>query len=191
MSKTRDVAVLVGSLRKASWSRKVANALIEIAPAPLALRVIEIGQLQLYNQDFDDEKRPPAEWTHFRDNVRKADALLFVTPEYNRSVPGVLKNAVDVGSRPKAQSVWTRKPGAIVSVTTGKLGAFGANHHLRQSLVFVDVPTMQQPEVYLGGVESMFDDSGKLTDPGTRQFLAQFLGAFSEWIRVLAPPSAT
>lgn len=178
--KTVDVVVLVGSLRKASFSRKVANALIEIAPAPLKLSIQEIGDLAFYNEDI--EATPPQPWVAFRDRVKKADAVLFVTPEYNRSVPATIKNALDVGSRPYGKSVWNEKPGAIVSVTPSALGAFGANHHLRQSLVFLNIPAMQQPEAYLSGVAKMLDESGKLTDEKTREFLGKFLAAFAKWI---------
>ena len=150
MSKVYSVAVLVGSLRKDSLNRKVAQALAELAPASLKLFIVEIGDLALYNEDID-ATQPPAPYTIFRDQIRPADAVLFVTPEYNRSVPGVLKNAIDVGSRPYGQSVFNAKPGAVISVSPGAIGGFGANHHLRQSLVFLNVPCMQQPEAYLGG----------------------------------------
>ena len=142
------VAVIVGSLRKGSFSRMTAKALCGLAP-DLECEIVEIGQLSMYNQDFDDN--PPADWKQFRDRIRPADAVLFVTPEYNRSVPGVLKNAIDVASRPKETSVVRGKPAAVISVSTGAIGGFGANHHLRQSLVFLDMPCLQQPEVYLGG----------------------------------------
>lgn len=175
-----EVAVLVGSLRKDSWSRKVAVSLATLAPEPLRLECIEIGQLPLYNQD--DEANPPAPWTDFRRKVRSADAVLFVTPEYNRSVPAALKNALDVGSRPYGESVWDRKPGAVVSASPGAIGAFGANHHLRQSLVFLNVPTMQQPEAYIGNVASLFDASGKLLSDTTREFLQRFMQSFTSWI---------
>src|ERR1700741_1927438 len=144
MANPRDVAVMVGSLRKGSINRKVATALRELAPASLKLEIIEIGHLPLYNQDQD--AKPPAEWTAFRQRIKDADAILFVTPEYNRSVPAPLKNAIDVGSRPYGQNAWSGKPAAIVSAAPGPTGAFGANHHLRQSLVFLNVPAMQQPE---------------------------------------------
>src|SRR5579885_2063185 len=166
---TRNVAVLVGSLRKASFNRMTANVLAALAPAALKLEIVEIGQLPLYNQDQDEA--PPAQWVAFRSRIKAADAVLFVTPEYNRSVPGVLKNAIDVGSRPYGQSVFAGKPGAVVSVTPGGLGAFGANHHLRQSLVFLDVVTLQQPEAYLANVAPMFDESGALKNDATRDFL--------------------
>lgn len=179
MPANRDVAVIVGSLRKESFNRKVARALTPLAPAGLKLDIVEIDQLPLYNEDHE-QALPPA-YTAFRQRIKAADAVLFVTPEYNRSMPGVLKNAVDVGSRPYGQNVWGGKPGAIISVTPGALGAFGANHHLRQSLVFVDVPTLQQPEVYIAKVADLLDAAGALND-STEKLLRQFLQAFAEWI---------
>jgi chromate reductase, NAD(P)H dehydrogenase (quinone) len=134
MATRRKVAVLIGSLRKDSFSRKTAKALISLAPAGLELEIAEIGELPLYNQD--DDAQPPAASVAFKARIAAADAVLFVTPEYNRSVPGVLKNAIDIASRPYGNSAWNGKPGAVISVTPGGLGAFGANHHLRQSLVF-------------------------------------------------------
>jgi len=181
MSTTRNVAVFVGSLRKDSLNRKVANALIAMAPANLALVIHEIGQLPLYNQDLDGPT-PPAEWKAFRDGVRVADAVLFITPEYNRSIPGALKNAIDVGSRPYGQSAWQGKPGAVISVSPGALAAFGANHILRQSLVFLNVPAMQQPEAYIGHAAALFDTDGKLVNESTREFLQKFLQEFAQWI---------
>jgi chromate reductase len=129
MPPVRDVAVLVGSLRRESFTRKMALALIGLAPPTLRLEIVEIKQLALYDEDL--EQQPPASWVAFRDRVRRADAVLFATPEYNRSVPGVLKNAIDVGSRPYGSSVWQGKPGAVMSVSPGAIGGFGANHHLR------------------------------------------------------------
>jgi len=180
MDKTRDVAVIVGSLRRDSINRKVANALVELAPAELKLAIVEIGQLPIYNQDGDDD--PPAEWTAFRERIRAADAVLFVTPEHNRSVPAALKNALDVGSRPYGKSAWKGKPGAVVSASPGAVGGFGANHHLRQSLVFLDVPAMPQPEAYVGGADKLLDAHGKLANEGTRKFLQGFMQAFAAWI---------
>lgn len=180
MNKVHDVAVLVGSLRKASLNRKLAQALIELAPPSLRLQIIEIGDLPLYNEDIDAGS-PPAAYQHFREQVGKAQALLFVTPEYNRSVPAPLKNAIDVGSRPYGQSVFAGKPGAVVSVSPGAIGGFGANHHLRQSLVFLDVPVLQQPEAYLGGAGSFFDDNGKAND-GIKGFLQKFIDAYAAWV---------
>ncbi len=180
MDGTRDVAVLVGSLRKDSINRKVANALTEVAPASLTLSLIEIGHLPIYNQDGDES--PPAAWTQFRERIRSADAVLFVTPEHNRSVPAALKNAIDVGSRPYGKNAWSGKPGAVVSASPGSIGGFGANHHLRQSLVFLNVPAMPQPEAYLGGADKLFDAAGKLINDGTRKFLQGFMQAFGAWI---------
>ncbi len=181
MSTPRDVAVIVGSLRKESFTRKVALALAEIAPPSLKLSTVEIRDLPLYDQDLDGDA-PPAAWITFRDRVRRADAVLFATPEYNRSVPGVLKNAIDVGSRPYGKSVWSGKPAAVASVSPGALGAFGANHHLRQSLVFLDMPVLQQPEFYLGNVSNLLDGSGKLANETTREFLRKYMDAFAAWI---------
>ena len=180
MDKVRDVAVLVGSLRRDSINRKVARALAELAPAGLILSIVEIGQLPIYNQD--DEETPPPEWTAFRERIKAADAVLFVTPEYNRSVPAALKNAIDVGSRPYGKNAWSGKPGAVVSASLGAIGGFGANHHLRQSLVFLHVPAMAQPEAYIGGADKLFDASGKLIIDGTRKFLQGFMQSYAEWI---------
>lgn len=180
MSKVYTVAVLVGSLRKESINRKVALALAELAPANLQLNIVEIGNLPLYNEDHDGASAP-ATYAPFRQHVKAADAVLFVTPEYNRSVPAALKNALDVGSRPYGQSVWSAKPGAIISVSPGAIGGFGANHHLRQSLVFLDVWCMQQPEAYLGGAGTVFDESGALSEK-TRPFLQAFIDAYAKWV---------
>jgi chromate reductase len=176
----RDIVVIVGSLRKESFNRKMANALSELAPAALKLEIVEIGQLPLYNQDLDAD--PPAAWKEFRARVKKADGVLFITPEYNRSIPAPLKNAIDVGSRPYGQSAWDTKPAAVVSVSPGLIGAFGANHHLRQSLVFLNMPAMPQPEAYIGGADKLFDASGKITNDGTRDFLTKFMEAFAAWV---------
>jgi chromate reductase, NAD(P)H dehydrogenase (quinone) len=185
MPKARSVAVLVGSLRKASYNRKMALTLTKLAPENLKLAIVEIGDLPLYNEDVEAAGAPAA-WTRFRGEVKGADALLFVTPEYNRSVPGCLKNAIDVGSRPYGSSVFAGKPGAIVSVSPGAIGAFGANHHLRQSMVFLDVPTMQQPEAYIGGAATLFDDQGNIAVEATRGFMTKFLQAFGAWIEATA-----
>jgi chromate reductase len=180
MDKQYDVAVLVGSLRKDSINRHVANALIEVAPPSLKLEIVTIGDLSFYNQDL--EETPPAAWTTFRDRVKKANAVLFCTPEYNRSVPGVLKNAVDIGSRPYGKSVWAGKPGAVISASPGAIGGFGANHHLRQSLMSTGVMVLAAPEPYLGGADKFFDAGGKLINDSTRGFLQKFMQAFEAWI---------
>ena len=180
MTTARHVAVVVGSLRKESLNRKMAHALTDLARGTLELHIVEIGNLPLYNADL--ETSVPESWAKFRDTVRRADAVLFVTPEYNRTVPGVLKNALDVGSRPYGKSVWSKKPAAVVSVSPGAMGAFGANHSLRQSLVFLDMPAMQQPEAYIGGADKLFDPNGQLSNDATREFLKKFVDAFGQWI---------
>ena len=178
-----DVAVLVGSLRKESLTRKIALAMKGMAPSPLALDIVEIRGLQMYDQDLETET-PPREWVEFRDRIRRADALLFATPEYNRSIPGCLKNAVDVGSRPPGKTVFNEKPGAIVSVTPYGLGAFGANHHLRQALVYVNVLTMAQPEAYISKAGELVDENFRITNEASREFFTKFLSAFAAWIEL-------
>jgi chromate reductase len=180
MAVERDVAVLVGSLRKESYTRKIALAIAGLAPPTLRLEIVEIRDLPLYDQDLD--AHPPSAWTAFRKRLAAADAILFATPEYNRSIPGVLKNAVDVGSRPYGAGALNGKPAAVVSVSPGALGAFGANHHLRQSLVFLGMPTMPQPEAYLGNAASLVDAQGHLSNDTTRDFLRRFVEAFAAWI---------
>ncbi len=179
MSTTRNVAVIVGSLRKESLNRKVAQALIGIAPANLKLTIIDIADLPHFNQDW--EAAPPQNVIDFRAKIKPADAVLFVTPEYNRSVPGVLKNAIDIASRPYGEGVWIGKPGAIISASPGPTGGFGAAHHLRQVAAAVGLAILPQPEVYLGGVDKLIDESGKL-DERSEKFLGKFLAAFAQWI---------
>jgi chromate reductase len=183
MPNQRTVAVLIGSLRRESFTRKVANAVIQLAPASLKFEVVDLSRVSLYNQDL--ETSPPADWLALRAQLRAVDAFLFATPEYNRSVPGVLKNAIDVASRPKDNHVFDGKPGAVISVSPGTLGAFGANHHLRQTLVFLNVPAMQQPEAYVGGAAKLFDDAGNLTNDSTKQFLETFAEAFAKWVELI------
>jgi NAD(P)H-dependent FMN reductase/ketosteroid isomerase-like protein len=180
LSKHLSIAVIVGSLRKASFSRKVANALISQAPVSLGLQITEIGDLPLYNEDLDRD--PPDSWIRFRSDIAKADAILFVTPEYNRSMPACLKNAIDIGSRPEGKNLFDGLPAGVVSVTPYKMGAFGANHALRQTFVFLNLLVMQQPEAYIGGVGELFDERGVLTSEETRAFLDKFLAAFNAWI---------
>ena len=177
---TRSVAVLVGSLRKDSFNRKMAKALIAMAAPSLRMEILEIGHLPFYNADYESD--PPQAVRDFKQRLESFDAVLFVTPEYNRGVPGVLKNAIDVGSRPYGKSSWNAKPGAIVSVSPGAIGAFGANHALRQSMVFLNVPMMQQPEAYIGNAASLFDDKGTLVNDSTRGFMEKFLQTFAQWI---------
>ncbi|MBZ4191670.1 NADPH-dependent FMN reductase [Niabella beijingensis] len=176
----QKIGLLVGSLRAASYSRKVALEMIRLAASGMKLELIEIGDLPLYNEDL--EQQVPPSWHRFREAMREKDGIIFVTPEYNRSVPGLLKNAIDVGSRPYGKSVWNGKPGAVVSVTPGGLGAFGANHHLRQSMVFLNVPMMQQPEAYLSNIAACFDAAQPEAGARLEKFLDGFLKAYSEWV---------
>jgi chromate reductase len=180
---SRKIAVIVGSLRKGSFNRKVAKTLMLLAPPQLEMEIVEIGHLPLYNQDDDDA--PSAVVTEFRGVIKKFDGVLFVTPEYNRSVPGVLKNAIDVASRPYGQSAWEGKPCGVVSVSPGAIGGFGANHHLRQSLVFLNMPAMQAPEAYIGSVGKSFDGDN-LTDESTKKFLQTYIDAFATWVERIA-----
>jgi chromate reductase len=182
--KNYKIGVIVGSLRKESFNLKTAKALMELAPESLSLEIINIANLPMFNEDL--EANPPKEWLAFKDQIKAKDGLLFLTPEYNRSVPGVLKNAIDVGSRPYGQNSWDGKPGAIVSVSIGNISGFGANHHLRQSLTFVNVPAMAQPEAYIGGASELYDDSGKLTNDSTKGFLKSFMKAFEKWVHTNA-----
>jgi chromate reductase len=180
MTQVYNVAVLVGSLRKASINRKLALALAELAPASLKLDIVEIGDLPLYDEDIDGPSAPTP-YLRFRDQLKAADALLFVSPEYNRSIPSALKNAIDVGSRPYGQSAFSGKPGAVVTASPGAIGGFGANHHIRQCMVFLDVPLMQQPEAYLGGAANFFGEDGQLSD-SIRPFLQKFIDAYAGWV---------
>ena len=186
MATPLSIAVLVGSLRKGSFSRRVAEAMIKLSPGGFRYEIVEIGALPLYNQDLDDENPPPAPWTAFREKIRSFDAVLFVTPEYNRSVPAVLKNALDVGSRPYGKSVWNGKPAGVVSVSPGAMGGFGTNHHLRQSLVFLNMPTLAQPEAYVGSAAKLVDDDREVTVESTREFLSGFITAYEKWIAKFA-----
>lgn len=178
--KKYKIAVFVGSLRKESYNLKTAKELIALAPESLSLEIIDIANLPMFNEDI--ELTPPREWVTLKEQINAADGILFLTPEYNRSVPAVLKNAIDVASRPYGQNSWNGKPAAIVSVSIGNISGFGANHHLRQSLVFVNVNTMAQPEAYIGGAGALFDDDGKLTNDATKEFLKSFMLAFEKWI---------
>ncbi|MTD31244.1 NADPH-dependent FMN reductase [Planomicrobium sp. YIM 101495] len=175
------VGIVVGSLRKEAFSKKIAENIAELFPDGYETEFVEIGNLPLYNQDYDEDS--PQEYVTFRDKVRGMDAILFVTPEYNRSVPGVLKNAIDIGSRPYGESVWDSKPAAVVSQSISNLSGFGANHHLRQSLTFLNMPVVQQPEVYLANSQDLLDESGKFNNEGTVEFLKSFIDTFVELIK--------
>lgn len=174
------IGVVIGSLRKESYSRKIANVLMGLAPESADISEIDISNIEMYNQDIEDEGRTPETWTDLRKSISEADAVIFVTPEYNRSVPAVLKNALDVGSRPYGQNSWNGKPGAVISISQGAISGFGANHHLRQTLVFLNVLTMQQPEAYIGNIAALFGADGKLNE-NTLGFLKKFMDSFIKW----------
>ena len=188
MTVDTKVAVVVGNLRKASLTRRVAEALCRLAPSSLEFRFVEIRDLPLYDEDLEGPGVTPAAWARFRAEIADVDAVLFATPEYNRSVPGVLKNALDVGSRPYGRSVWEHKPAAVVSVSPGAMGGFGANHHLRQSLVFLNMPTLQQPEAYIGRAHTLFSAEGSVAQPNTSEFLAGIMTSFTSWIDQVGRP---
>jgi chromate reductase, NAD(P)H dehydrogenase (quinone) len=177
----RKVGVIVGSLRQGAYSRLVARSLFDLAPASLKLSELEIGTLPFYNQDLETDN-PPAAWTKFRQQVIASDAILFVTPEYNRSMPGAVKNALDVGSRPWGHSAWSGKPAGLISTTPGALGGMAANLHLRQVLMAVNLSAMAYPEAYIPAVATLFDETGALKNADTRKFLGEFLLAFENWI---------
>ncbi|AZZ60112.1 NAD(P)H-dependent oxidoreductase [Oenococcus sp. UCMA 16435] len=179
---TIKVGLIVGSLRKGSYTKAVAKQASELLPDKYQVIDINIGDLDLYNQDLDDENRVPRSWKEFRQQMSQVNAVIFATPEYNRSVPGALKNAIDVGSRPYGKSVWEKKPAIILSVSTGAISGFGANHHLRQSLVFLDMPVVSQPEVYIGNVKNILDYNLKITNPGTIKFLQTAMNTFVDLI---------
>lgn len=182
MQQALNVAVLIGSLRKNSYNRMLANTLAKLASPTLSLRIVEIGDLPFYNDDLEASK--PAAWQALRQRIAEADAVLFLSPEYNRSVPAVLKNAVDVLSRPYGKSALTGKPAAVISSSIGAQGGFGANHHLRQSLVVLGVNTMSTPEAYIGNIGGLFNEQGNLQNENTRDFLLKFMQSFEQWIKM-------
>ncbi|QIL02038.1 NAD(P)H-dependent oxidoreductase [Sphingomonas sinipercae] len=180
------IAILVGSLRKDSINRKVARSICAIRDDSLECSMVDIGGLTLYNQEYDGSADEPAAYREFRKQIAAADGILFCTPEYNRGVPGVLKNAIDVGSRPYGHSVWNGKPAAIISASPGAIGGFGANHQLRQACVFLNMPVMQQPEAYLGNVtDDSFDSNGQLKDGPLKEFVEKIAHAFHDWVDVI------
>lgn len=188
MMKIPTIGILIGSLQAKGLTRKFGNAILQLGADRASFTIIEIGDLPLYNPDREAEG-PPA-WAAFRSAMVPLDGILFITPEYNRSVPAPLKNAIDIGSRPYGASVWSGKPAAILSQSPGALGGFGANHHLRQSLVFLDMPTLQQPEAYIGHSAALFDDSGALVEGSGKAFVDSFITAVAAWTQQFAPPKS-
>lgn len=178
----RNIGVIVGSLRKESWNKKIAQALIKLAPDELDLKIVEIGSLPIYNEDLDTPENIPDEYVNFRKTMKEKDGVIFVTPEYNRSLPGVLKNAIDVGSRPYGQSIWENKAAGVLSASPGAIGGFGASQHLRQTFVFLNILCMQQPEAYIGQVANIFNKDGSIAKEDTVKFLEGYMKSYSKWI---------
>ena len=174
---TKKIGFFVGSLRKDSYNRKVAEAFANLLPEGYEGVFVKIDDLPFYNEDLETPENAPAEWSRFRDEVKELAGVVFVSPEYNRSVPAVLKNALDVGSRPYGQSAWDGKPGLVVTASPGGIGGFGANHHLRQSLVFLDMPTLQQPEAYIGGITNLIDENNEI-NPDTVSFFETIIAKY-------------
>lgn len=178
----KNIGVLVGSLRKGSYNKKVAEFMMSKFPDDFKPILIDISKLQLYNEDLDQDDAPK-EWTEFREIVAAMDAFLFVTPEYNRSVPAALKNALDVASRPYGHNCWDNKPGGIVSVSVGNIGGFGANHHFRQSMVFLNIHLMAQPEAYIGDITQALDENGQIANERTQSYLTDITNHYADWVR--------
>jgi chromate reductase len=180
MATPHHVVVIVGSLRKESFSLKVANALARLAPDTLKLDVVTLHGISFFNQDL--EAAPPADWLAFREKLQKSNGVLFVTPEYNRSIPGVLKNAIDVGSRPYGKSSFLGKPIGIVGSSPGLLGGVCAAKHLQNIMPGIAGPILGQPEIYLNGVGDGFDDKGNLAKESLQKMLQQYIDAFAVFI---------
>ena len=175
-----NIVTIVGSLRKESFSLKIANALAKLAPASLKLEVTTLNGISFFNQDL--EGAPPADWLAFREKLQKSNGVIFVTPEYNRAIPGVLKNAIDVGSRPYGKSSFIGKPVGIISNSPGPLGGVSAAKTLQNILPGISGPIMGQPETYLNGVGDAFNEKGELTKELLQKVLEQFLAAFAAWV---------
>ncbi|MFL9869390.1 NAD(P)H-dependent oxidoreductase [Paraburkholderia fungorum] len=175
------IAVVVGSLRRESFNRRLAQAVISLAPADFTFEFIDIGTLPLYSQEYDSDYPEVAK--HLKQRVEAADGLLFVTPEYNRSIPGVLKNALDWGSRPWGTNSWGNKPGAVLGTSLGATGTALAQQHLRNVLAYLDVATLAQPEVFIKHDPAAINEKGEITNDGTRQFLQTFVDRYVAWVK--------
>lgn len=175
------IAVVIGSLRKDSFNKKLAHALTKMAPADFTLESVEIGDLPLYNQDDDQNQAPQVK--RLKDAIKAAQGVLFITPEYNRDIPGVLKNAIDNASRPYGQNAWSGKPAGVVGISIGQIGTAIAQQKLRGVLAYLDMPTLGQPEVYLQNKEGLFADSGEIGDESTKKFLQGFMDKYVAWVK--------
>lgn len=181
---TKKIGFFIGSLRKDSYNKKVAEAFASLLPDGYESVFVKIDDLPFYNEDLETPENAPEAWTRFRNEVKDLDGIVFVSPEYNRSIPAALKNALDVGSRPYGQSVWDSKPGLVVTASPGGIGGFGANHIIRQSLVFLNVPTLQQPEAYIGNIVNLVGEDGKIID-GTMKFFETIMNAYIDFLEKL------
>lgn len=177
------IAVIVGSLRKESFNRQLAGAIAKLAPPDFSFHQVQIGDLPLYNQD--DDASPADSVTRLKRDIGASQGLLFVTPEYNRSIPGVLKNAIDHASRPYGQSAWAGKPGGVVGVSVGATGTSLAQQHLRNVLSYLDVPTLGQPEIFLQAKDGLFDEAGDI-GPASRKLLQKWMDRYVAWVKKLA-----
>ncbi len=177
----KKIAIVVGSIRTNSLSQRLADNLVSLLPEGFEAEFIKIDHLPLYNQDYETANSPEV-YAPFRQAIKAADAVLFVTPEHNRTIPAALKNALDVGSRPYGQNVWSGKPALIVSQSPGLISGFGANHHLRQILTFLNMPTVQQPEAYISQTHKLLNEEGKITNEDTLAFLQSVIDAFVQLI---------
>lgn len=180
----KKVAIIIGSIRKESFNRKVANEMIRLAPEGLALEIIEIKDLTFFNEDIEND--PPQSWIDYKNQIEENDAILFISPEYNRTIPGVLKNAMEIGARPPKKNSWKEKPGAVVTVTPGAIGGLGANQTIREAAVSLNIPMMQQPEAYIGQIKDKLMEDGKTVNEKTEKFITDFLVAFEKWITKLS-----
>jgi chromate reductase len=174
------IAVVAGSLRKDSFNRKFAGALVKLGPSEFSFQPLEIGDLPLYNQDADATPAPQV--TRLKDAIKAAQGVLFVTPEYNRSIPGVLKNAIDLASRPYGQSAWAGKPAGVIGVSVGAIGTAVAQQHLRTTLAYLDMPTLGQPEAFIQAKDGLFDSAGEI-GPDSRKFLQGWMDAYCAWVK--------
>ncbi|SFI66282.1 chromate reductase [Kaistella treverensis] len=177
---TKKVAVIVGSLRKESFNRKVAKEMIRLAPEGLELQIVEIKDLTFFSEDI--ENSPPQTWTDFKNQVQNSDAVLFVSPEYNRTIPGVLKNAMEIGGRPPKENSWKGKPGAVVTVSPGAIGGMGSNQTIRVAAANLHLSMMTQPEAFIGTIKDKLLEDGVTVDEKTEKFLVTFLEAFKNWV---------
>ncbi len=175
-----QIAVIVGSLRRDSFNRQLANAIVKLAPSEFSFKQVQIGDLPLYNQD--DDANQAASVLRLKNDIKTAQGLLFVTAEYNRSIPGVLKNAIDHASRPYGQSAWTGKPAGVLGVSVGAIGTALAQQHLRNVLAYLDVPVLGQPEAFIQATEGLFDTAGNL-GPESKTFLQSWIDSYVAWVK--------